>query len=147
MAGELAKALDEAITTHGADAGVVEASAGGASATVELDGAGPIGVRVTRVRVEHGGQRDLADEAAALPDRVRGLPERVVPIEVDPRLGGAVLRSRPEEMEGREFMEIEVDVAGASVRRLRPRDGGGREAVGWDATRRDLGRLVDTLAG
>ena len=142
-------AIDEAIDRR-PDGGRVGVNAGEASAEVDVVRAGPIGVRVRGVRIDRGRDVDIAEEANALPDRLRGLPERVRATEVDPRLGGAVLRSRPDEMsEGPNPEFYQVDLHGkreAEVRRLRAVDGGGYAPVEFDLTRRQLGDLLDQLS-
>lgn len=144
----LGEALDEALDAQGAEPGTVEARHGGAAATAEVEASGPIGVRLRRLRVERDRPADIAEEAAALPERLAGcLPERVVPVEVDPRLGGAVLRTDPEELGEEGFTEIEVGPEHSTVQRLRPDLEGGRTSHSWDLTRRDLRGLVDGLRG
>jgi hypothetical protein len=140
------KPLDDALDAHGTGAGQVAVQAGGSTAEVDVVEAGPIGIRVRGVRIHRGRGADVETEASALPERLRSLPERVTPIEVDKRLGGAVLRSEPGEMRDRKFFQ--VDVQGdhdTEIRRFRPVAGGGREQVDFDLTRDQLGRILDEL--
>lgn len=138
------RALDRALDGHPDAPGTVEVAGPSGSAHVDVARAGPIGVRVRKVRVTHDEDRDIAQEAERL-GGLRSLPERVVPIEVAPGLGGAILRSKPDEMRDREFFEVEVDGAReVEVRRRRVTEDG-REAVEWDMTRDGLGRLLDEL--
>ena len=101
-----------------------------------------LGVRVRSVRVERE-QRDLADEAAALPGRLRALPDPVVPCEIAPTLGGATLRTDPAVMRGRYF-EVQVTPDATEVRRVRV-EGGERRPDDFVLTREQLGDLVDQL--
>ena len=89
--------LDEALDRAQPGPLTVEGPRGG-HADLEVHRADAIGVRVGRVRLRHEGPRDVAVEAERLGRELRALPDRVAPVEVDPTLGGAVLRSRPEEM-------------------------------------------------
>jgi hypothetical protein len=97
------------------------------------------------VRIDRGVDVDIALEAAALPDRVRTLPDRVVPVEVDPGLGGAILRSHPDDMREQEFWELDVRRRSTTVRKQRVRPDGQREGVDFTLTREQLGRLVDEV--
>lgn len=102
-----------------------------------------LGVRVRSVKVERE-QRDLAEEALALPDRLRALPERVVPCEIAPTLGGATLRTDPEEMIRGRYFEVQVTPGSSEVRRVRVEDGE-RHPDDFVLTREQLGNLVDQL--
>jgi hypothetical protein len=140
----LAAAIDEAIQ-QGAT-GTVEADAAAGTASVDVVEAGPIGVKVDAVRVRRDGEVDVAEEAEALAERLHALGERVRPVEVEPRLGGATLRTCPEDMRRREFYQVDVTPGESEVRRYRVREGG-REKVDWAMTREQLRRLVDELGG
>ncbi|MFZ5479735.1 MAG: hypothetical protein ACOZNI_23425 [Myxococcota bacterium] len=110
---------------------------------VDVDRLG-VSVRGVRVRGDHAG--DVARHAERLPDAVRVLPESVVPVEVDPALGGAVLRSDPEEVVDHEFFEVRTDGREVCVERLRRGDAG-VEHLPFTLTREQLGKLVDGLGG
>ena len=106
-----------------------------------------LGVRVSRVRVHKGHAVDVTREAQDLPRRLRALPERLVPVEIDAAHGGAVLRTAVDEMRRREFFEVQV--AGSQdldVRRYRVDEQGDRQAIDWTMSREQLGRLIDELA-
>ena len=86
-------------------------------------------------------------ECASLPDRIRSLPHRVQPVEVDPVLGGGMLRSRPDEMKKREFYQ--VDLSGqreVGVRRYRVQSDGQRKQTDFTLTREQLGDLIDEIS-
>lgn len=118
----------------------------GAEVAVEAEAVGPIGVRVRKVRLQRAAPVDLQRECEELPERLRALGERVVPVEVSPVLGGGVLRTRPEDMRSREFYQVEVGPDSAELSRQRIYDEG-REEVDFDLTRDQLRRLVDELEG
>lgn len=140
----LGQAIDEALTP-GAEAGPVTVETDKGSATVDVVEADRIGVRVRGIRVTTS--EDLGIERIAdLPDALRDLPTRVVPVEVDASLGGATLRTPPREMRGKDFFEVEVRGAESKIRRLRPAEGGGREELDWTMTRDQLGRVLDGLS-
>ena len=139
--------LGEVLDAHDGGSGAVEVATGGASAEVDVVASGPIGVRLRGVKVHRSRDVAIAPEAEALPQRLRALPEKIVPTEVDPGLGGAILRTAPEHMREREFFQ--VDLSGPRDAQVRRYKGGpdGRKAVDWDMTREQLGRLLDQLEG
>jgi hypothetical protein len=94
------------------------------------------------VRVPAAGAID--EQAHRLPDALRVLPERVRPVEIAPSLGGAVLRSHPDDMVNREYFEVRTNGQEVTVERHRG-DADGREQVPFTVTREQLGRMVDDL--
>ena len=136
--------IDEALDAR-KDAKTVTVEGDGARAEIDVVEVDRLGVRVERVRVVRG-PRDVEAEAAALPERLRTLPDRIAPVEVDPRLGGATLRSKPEEMRDRDFFQVDVGREDVEVRRYRAGKDG-RTARDWTMTREQLGRLIDELKG
>jgi len=92
----------------------------GTTAKADVQGAGPYGSSLDRLTVV-GPDRDRSDEqkdrairrqAREIADDVTYLPERLREHEVEPGLGGAILRSRPEEMRDREYGEVEIKGGG-----------------------------------
>ena len=144
----LSDGLDEALTRQAREGGeFVKLGDGAAEAEARVVDSDRIGVRVSRVRVHKGAAVDVAKEAAALPERLRALPERLVPLEIDAAHGSAVLRTATDEMRRREFFEVQV--AGGQdldVRRYRVDEAGQRQGIDWTMTREQLGRLMDELA-
>jgi hypothetical protein len=110
---------------------------------VEVVRADGLGVRARSVRVE-GEPGPVEARAAALEGRLRALPERLRVLEADPRLGGAILRTREEELVDAEFWEARID-GGATELVRRRLVGGEREEVDFTLTREQLRRLVDQL--
>jgi hypothetical protein len=105
-----------------------------------------LGARVAEVRVKRNPGFDVAEEAERLSKRIRSLPERLVPSEVDRGLGGAILRSDPDEMHGGEFFELDVRSTGETrLGRQRAVPGSDREKLDFTLTHGQLGRLVDEL--
>jgi hypothetical protein len=141
------RTLDQALDDLPAGGGTVTVDRDGAEATVEAVDADRLGVRVKRLRVDRDVPVDIEEEAHSLPDRLRSLPDRVVPIEIAPELGGARLRTRPEELRGREWFEVDVDRDGTSIRRVRADEDGSRVPVDWTLTREQLDRLIDETKG
>lgn len=139
----LGDVLDRAITGPG----VVRVEHEGRVAEVDVVDADRLGVRVLRVRVEgvgRPGPQAVTDAAGRLPEALRALPDRMVTVEVAPTLGGAVLRSAPEDVRNREFFEARTDGQVTEVERLRVGTTG-RERVPFTVTREALGRIVDTI--
>lgn len=128
----------------GMPGGAVQASApGGSAAEVEVVEVDRLGVSVRGVRVRGAAAGTVEGQARRLPDALRGLPDRLVPLEVEPRLGGAILRSDPEDVHEREYFEVRTDGREATVERVR---GGTGERLPFTLTREQLGHLVDRVS-
>lgn len=146
MSGRLSDVLRDKLGLPGVEGGRVVVDGEAGTVEVDLSAKGPIGAKVHRVRVEVRGGGSLQVQAGRICERVRGLGERLVPVEVDARLGGGVLRSDPKDMRGRRYYEVGLDGTGATLERWRAKDGGGRDREPFELTREQLGRLVDDLA-
>lgn len=119
--------------------GKVRAVVDGRAVEAEVEDADRLGVSLRRLRVEGGSSERIAERAS------RALGETIVPIEVDPALGGGVFRTAPDAMTGREFYELRNGPTETTVERHRVGEHG-REAVPYTLTRKQLHRLVDSLA-
>lgn len=140
----LSDALDDAL--QGLRKGKARVYSGDREAEIDVRDAGHLGVKIARVRVARGAPIDLQEAAAALPAKVHALHEPIVPVEVDGRIGHAVLRTRPDAMRKREFFEVDLSAAGdVDVRRYKVDETGDRGAIDWTLTREQLGRLLDEL--
>ena len=127
--------------------GTVALDRDGGKTEVDVVDADRIGVRVRGVRVHRDRDVDVEREAFALPDRMRSLPDRIEPVEVAPTLGGARLRSRPDEMRGRDYFEVDVAPRRTDIRRTRVDADGERHETDWTMTRDQLDRLLDEAEG
>ena len=116
---------------------------GDLSAEVTATDADRIGVVVERVRV-HGGGGSVEARAEAVAAHVRPGGQALVPIEVDARLGGATLRSPPDDQ--RRFYEAEVTPEHIELtrRQVAPATGDRIDAP-FPLTRDQLGELLDQL--
>ncbi len=140
MSDTLDKALD------GLDGpGIIEVEEAGGKTRVDVVETDRLGVRVRGIHVGHG-ERDMQRVAEVLPGAVRAIPGRLVPVEVAPVLGGATLRTRPEDMRRKQFFEVEVRKGGTDIRRYQVKDGS-REGRDWTMTREQLRDLVDEVRG
>lgn len=139
--------LDQALDALPEGGGTVEVDRGTHAAEIEVSDADRLGVSVRRVRVRRQEPLDVAHEALVLPERLRALPERVRAVEVDPGLGGARLRTDPDELRGDGYFEVDVEADATEIRRTRLGDGGEREATDFTLTREQLDRLIDEAAG
>jgi hypothetical protein len=140
--------LDEALDRLPREGGTVRVDRRGAEAEVTVVEADRLGVRVRGVSITRERPIDVSEEAKNLPERLRSLPERVAPVEVDAGLGGARLRTPPDELRGgREYFEVDVAPSRTSIRRTRVSDGGEREETDWTMTREQLDRLIDETTG
>jgi hypothetical protein len=127
--------------------GKVRVERGNTQTEVEVVEADRLGVRVRGVDVHRDRPVDVETEARSLPDRLRALPERVAPVEVDATLGGARLRTRPDELRGKEYFEVDVEPSRTSIRRTRVTPEGERVETDWTLTREQLDRLIDETSG
>ena len=139
--------LEKKLDLPGSGEGRVQVEAEDGTA-VELDvvDRDRLGATVDRVRVSVPQPGPLPQQAEAIAGRVRDLGGRLVPVEVDERLGGGTLRTAPEEIRGGRFYEIGLDGDGATVDRYQVGDDGARQRQPYTLTREQLGRLVDDLA-
>lgn len=141
----LGKALNDALDAA-TGPGTIHAENAGTTVDADVVDVDRLGVRVTRLSVRRDRPFDLLEEAKALPERLRSLPEPLIPVEIDTRLGGAVLRTRPDAIDEGEFFELELHGdRDLELRRLRGGRGQDREAADFTLTRKQLGRLVDEL--
>ena len=138
--------LEQKLDLPGSERGRIGVEApSGAAAEVDVVEVDRLGARVDRVRVTTPAPGPLARQADGIAERVRDLGDRLVPVEVDDRLGGGVLRTAPQEIRGRRFFEVELDGEGATVERYQVGEDNQRERQPFTLTREQLGRLVDDL--
>jgi len=141
----LADALRDKLQLPGVKPGPVEVETEGGFAQVDLVEGDGIGVRVNRVRVNVSGGASVDDRARRICERVRCLGDRLVPVEVEPRLQGGILRSDPSDMRGREYFEVGLDGSGATVERYRADPDCGRDRHPFTLTHDQLDELVDDI--
>ena len=144
----ISEKLEEAFDQHEAGQEEVRVRDGDIETSCKVSAVGPVGVRLKELEVHRENGLDVVAEAERLPRVVRSLGAELIPIEVDPGLGGAVFRSCPTENQANEFFEIDCERRGKTrLRRLRSLEDGGREAIDFSLTREQLGRLVEEVAG
>jgi hypothetical protein len=146
MTERLSDALERALSQQSGPGRVVAAS-DGRSVEVDVIDVDRLGARVRGVHVVRSAPFDLERLVEEAPDVLRDLPERVIPVEVDPTLGGATLRSRPAEVRDHTYTDVEIRGSEARVFRHRRVRGTDPEPADWTLTREQLGRVVDALAG
>ena len=139
--GEL---LDKKLDLPGVESGIVEVEGSGGVVQVDLVDVDRLGAQINRIGVRVPEAAPLEVQAREICKRVRELGDRLVPLEVDERLGGGVLRSDPEELRGG-FYEVGLDGSGATVERYSVDGEGKRQRETFTLTRRQLERLVDDL--
>jgi len=137
----LARDLDDRLQP-----GRVQAERDGVVAEVDVDDVDRLGARVRGIRMTAPRRGDVCTQASRLPEAMRPLVERIIPVEVDAGLGGAVLRTDPADIVDREFFEVRTDGMQATVQRLRG-SGEGTTVRPFTLTREQLGRIVDGLDG
>jgi len=128
--------------------GRIEIEADGLSLEADVVDCERIGATVDRLRLRRQEPGDVQAQADAIAGRMHGLGERVQPVEVEPSLGGAVLRTTPDDMVDGRFYEISVGDDGrqADLERWKIGERGQREREPFTVTRDKLGRVVDGLA-
>jgi len=128
--------------------GRIEIEADGVSLEADVVDCERIGATVDRLRLRREEPGDVHAQAGAIAGRMHGLGERVHPVEVEPSLGGAVLRTTPDDMVDGRFYEISVGDDGrqADLERWKIGEQGQREREPFTVTRDKLGRVVDGLA-
>ncbi len=137
--------LDEALDAlQGAGTATIDGEAH--RAEVDVTDVDRLGVKVREVRIRRDAPVDIVEEAQALPDRLRALPEKVNPIEVDPTLGGARLRSEPHGPQS-EVFEVDLEREQTTIRRTVRDAEGDRVPEDFTLTREQLGRLLGQAAG
>ncbi len=142
----LRKTLDEALdrATSG-DKGAIEVSTpDGRQASVDVVDVDRLGVRVRSVKVRRADDAPIKELAAELPTRLRSLPDRVVPVEVDSALGGGIFRT-PVQSHDQDYFQVDVRGRDSEVRRYTVKEGE-REEADFTLTRDGLGRLLDDLS-
>lgn len=137
--------LDSALDALPDNSGTIEIERDDATTEVDVVDVDRLGVRVKGVRVRRSRAIDVEQEATALPERLRALPDRVEPVEIAPALGGARLRTRPDR--NREYFEVDVEPHRTDIRRTRIDADGDRHASDWTLTRDQLDRLLGETAG
>jgi hypothetical protein len=142
----LSNALRDKLHLPGVKSGPVEVETDEGSAQVDLVEGDGIGVRVNRVRVNVVGNASVGKQAEKICETVRCLGGRLVPVEVEPRLQGGILRSDPRDMRRREYFEVGLDSSGATVERYRADPECGRDRQPFALTHDQLDELVDDLA-
>lgn len=141
------KAINAALDALKGAAGEVKADVPGGEAVVSVVAVDGLGVKVRHVKVARTKPFDLEVECELLPERIRSLPHRIQSVEVDPVLGGGLLRSRPEEMRKREFYQVDlVGQKEVGVRRYRVTKSGEREPIDFTLTREQLGDLIEEIS-
>lgn len=143
MSDETRKELDRALDGVPAG-GTVEVARPGGRAAIDVVEADRLGVKVRRVGVTREHPIAVDAEARRLAEGMRALPERLEPVEIAPELGGAVLRTRPEELRRREFFEVGITPGSTTVTRQRVTDDG-RAPADFTLTRDQLDGLLDEL--
>ena len=139
MSERLSETADESIRAPGP---VAVTSPDGLSAEINVVKTGPVGVIIDRLRVT-GPAGDIAERTNTLADTLRPNGTALSPIEIDPRLGGATLRSPLDRQ--RRFFEAEVTEDAIQLTRNRVSDDGVREPTDFSLTREALREILDGI--
>ena len=138
--------IDAALDALDSGAGVAQATTALGTAVVDVVAVDRLGVKVRKVSVRREEHYDWVQESERLSQHIRSLPHRVIPVEVDPILGGAVLRSAPDEMRKSDFYQIDLNAdQNIDVRRFQVNSEGDREQIDYTLSRERLEDLIDEL--
>lgn len=138
-AGELGAAVDAALQP-----GIVRVEQDGTRAEVDVVDVDRLGATIRGVSVHVPEPVGLSRQVERLADGLRALGDRIVPVEVAPNLGGAVLRSDPRDIVDGEFFDVRTGPSGTAVTRQH-RGPDGAEPRSFTLTRGQLRRLVDGI--
>lgn len=140
-APSLSEALEEALS-QSPPAGRLELEGAGATAWVEVEALGPIGVRIKGLEVEVGDPAPADQQAHALAAPLPGLSGPLSPVEVDTALGGGLLRSP---VKKDRYLELELRGGRGTLRPYTLQDR--RRAPGKvSMSRESLGELLEELS-
>jgi len=143
----LGELLEKKLDLPGAGTGSVQVDSETGAVQLDIADHDRLGATVDRLRVSVPSSATLPEQASAIADRVRDLGGKLIPIEVDERLGGGTLRTAPRDIRGGRFFEVELDGDSATIDRYQIQEDGQRERQPFTMTREQLGRVVDDLAG
>jgi hypothetical protein len=144
----LAKAFDEALSAPRTTEGPVTAEHGGQKAEAEVVDVDRLGATIDRLRLSQAKAGDVRRQVEAMPPRLKALGEPLQPNEVEPALGGAVLRSEPDPTNQNRYWEVNIrNGREASLDRYRvERETGERQREPFTLTREQLGRVVEGMS-
>jgi hypothetical protein len=111
---------------------------------MELSDEDRLGVSVERLRIR-GGEGSIAERAQGLARECRPAGRSLGVVELDPRLGGGVLRSAPEGRGVQRYYELQLDEQGAELRRHRRDPEGRREQEPYPLTHEQLDELIEGM--
>src|SRR5687768_5188667 len=92
--------------------GQIEVEHEGRQAAIDVKDADRLGVVVERIRISDPAAAPLPARSQHLARTLRPGGERLVEVECDSNLGGAVLRSDPKDMRGRRYFQVDLDQQG-----------------------------------
>jgi hypothetical protein len=140
------KALDAWADRPEGAPSTVTGEVGGLSTEISVRDTDRLGVVVDHIEVKGvAGALDVRSERIAA--SLRPVGERLIPVEVDPKLGGAILRTHPEDMRGGRFFQVDIGSDRAKLTRHHVDQAGARQAQQFGLTRDQLGELLDELEG
>lgn len=139
--------LNDALDAMPAGGGVIRVDRENSNAEVDVVDADRLGVKLRSVRIHRDKPVDIEIEAQALPERMHSLPHRVAPVEIAPTLGGARLRTKPDELRNNEYFEVDVEPSRTSIHKTRMEEDGTRSPADFTLTREQLDRLIDEASG
>ena len=139
MSKRLSEAADSKIQSPGT---ISVQSPDGLSAELDVAKSGPVGVILRRLRVT-GPPDDLTRRAADVARTIHPSGATLTPIEVDPRLGGATLRSPVDRQ--RRFYEAEVTEDSVELTRCTVGEDGARAPAEFSLTREGLSEILDGI--
>jgi hypothetical protein len=145
----LAKAFDDALSAPLPVEGPVSGEHEGRQVHAEVRDVDRLGATLDHLRVSQPEGGDVRRQAEAMTPGLKALGEPVHPVEIEPGLGGAVLRSEPDPSNQNRFWEVNIRSArDASLDRYRVQsENGERLREPFTLTREQLGRVVEGMSG
>lgn len=143
----LSHALDKALSQRVSE-NTVQAQDQGADVEAQVVDVDRLGARLERLSVHHPQGGDLMHQVETMPESLRALGAPLRPIEVEPSVGGAILRSDPDRKDDSRFWEVRIHDGGkeASLERFSVEPSqGARTAEPFTLSREQLGKVVDGL--
>ena len=139
------RALAAEVDAKAQGPGVFEVEGAGIRAKVTVVDADRLGVTIDRIHLE-GEPGSLAERARAMAEGVRPGGEALHPVEVDPGLGGGVLRSRMGANGDRGYLQLDLDTKSAELSGHQVGSDGSRSPATITLTRPQLGRVIEGMA-
>jgi hypothetical protein len=140
---DLARQLDQALQGPG----TLHLAHPEVNVEAEIEALDTLGVRLRKLRMSPRSPGQLEESARQLQETVRPNGERLGIVELDPRLGGARLRTNLVDIRNSRFFQLDLDISGqVELQRIQVEPNSGDRCVGhFDLSREAFGRLAEDI--